>query len=73
MPSILNRILSLVRHRQLEAELDEEIDFHRARQQETLQQAGLSTEEASLAARRTLGNVTLAREDARRMLDRSVG
>ena len=67
MPSILNRILSLVRHRQLEAELDEEIDFHRARQQETLQQAGLSAEEASLAARRTLGNVTLAREDARRM------
>ena len=67
MPSLLNRILSLVRHRQLEAELEEEIDFHRARRQETLQQAGLSAEEASAAARRTLGNVTLAREDARRM------
>jgi putative ABC transport system permease protein len=63
---LLNHLLFWIRRNQLQAELDEELDFHRAKQQESLEQSGLAAEDAARAAKRTLGNVTLAREDARR-------
>ena len=50
---ILRRIRYLVRQRQLERELAEEIEFHRARISETSREPG------------ELGNVTQSREDAR--------
>jgi putative ABC transport system permease protein len=49
----------------MEAELAEEVAFHRAAKQAALEAAGLSPAEAAEAARRQLGNTTLAREDAR--------
>jgi putative ABC transport system permease protein len=49
----------------MEAELAEEVEFHRARTQAALESDGLSPAAADAAARRRLGNTTLAREDAR--------
>lgn len=45
--------------------LAEEIEAHRAHIQEDLETRGLSPVEAEAASRRAMGNVTLAREDAR--------
>jgi putative ABC transport system permease protein len=52
------------RHR-IEAELEEELEFHRAARQSALETSGLSAAAAADAARRALGNTLLAREDAR--------
>jgi putative ABC transport system permease protein len=49
----------------MEADLNEELEFHRASRQAALERDGLSPDEAARTARRALGNVTLAREDAR--------
>jgi putative ABC transport system permease protein len=67
MPRLLARLRYLVRRRQLEADLAEEMESHRSMVQERLQQAGVSADEAARESRRTLGNVTLAREEAREM------
>lgn len=48
-----------------EAALIEELEAHRALAQEELQRAGLTPAEAAAESRRRLGNVLLAREDAR--------
>jgi predicted permease len=61
----MRRLLALLRVRQLDADLDEELQFHRAMKEQELQRAGLSAEEARRAARAALGNVTRSREDAR--------
>ncbi|HVD91646.1 MAG TPA: ABC transporter permease [Vicinamibacterales bacterium] len=47
------------------AELSAEIEHHRARTQEMLEADGLPAAEAAARSRRAMGNVTLAREDAR--------
>lgn len=47
-----------------EADLQEELDTHRAMRQAQLERDGLTPSEAAEASRRSLGNVTLAREDA---------
>jgi len=62
---LLRRLWSMIRVRRLDAELEEELQFHRAMKEQELQRAGLSTEQARLAARAALGNVTRSREDAR--------
>ncbi|HET7219905.1 MAG TPA: ABC transporter permease [Vicinamibacterales bacterium] len=67
MPRLWRQLVALVRARQLEAELREEIESHRALRQEQLERAGLSQDEALCASRRALGNTTLAREEARAM------
>ena len=54
----------LERHRR-EADLREELQFHLDEEAAAHQADGLSTEQARLAARRDLGNVTLLREDTR--------
>ena len=59
------RLWALVRVHRLDAELAEELQFHRAMKEQELQRAGLSPEHARLAARAALGNVTRSREDAR--------
>jgi putative ABC transport system permease protein len=48
-----------------DADLREEMEAHRALRQEQLEREGLSVREAEFASRHALGNVTLAREDAR--------
>jgi predicted permease len=65
MRKLFRRMQYLIRHRQLEKELAEEIDTHRALRQEQLAKSGLSESEAAAGSRRALGNTLLAREDAR--------
>ncbi len=63
--SLLRRLRHWLGWRTREAEISEELEFHRSMVQESLERSGLSSREALLASRRTLGNATLAREDAR--------
>src|SRR5262245_56049928 len=65
MSRLVRRIVYFFRRRCIETELAEEIEFHRAGTQARLEREGLASDEAAATSRRTLGNVTLAREDAR--------
>src|SRR5258705_12834787 len=47
------------------ADFGAEIEHHRARMQASLESGGLAPAEAAVTSRRAMGNVTLAREDAR--------
>ena len=62
---LLSRLRYLWRQRQNAADLSEEIESHRAMVQERLEHSGMPSHEAAFASRRTLGNLTLARENAR--------
>jgi predicted permease len=59
------RIAFRWRRTQLERELAEEIEFHRALKQQESSLAGLSPEEAIAFSRRQMGNMTAAREESR--------
>ena len=59
------RLRYWLRRGRMDAELADELEFHRAARQAALEAAGLSTRDAAAAARRDLGNTMLAREDAR--------
>ena len=61
--TFLRRLLYLLRHRRMEAEFAEELETHRLLAQQRELQAGAA--DAAAASRRAMGNVTLAREDAR--------
>ena len=65
MRAFFRRLQYLIRGRRLEAELREELEFHRALAQQRLEREGLSADAASAESRRVMGNLTLAREDAR--------
>src|ERR1700730_7841463 len=65
MPHIIRRLWNLIRPRQLDADLVDEIEFHRAMKQQELEARGIEPTEARFAAQRALGNVRLAGEDAR--------
>jgi predicted permease len=62
---LLHRLYYLARLRRIEMEVAEEIEFHRARKQQELEERGLSSAQASAAARRDMGNATIAREGVR--------
>src|SRR5262245_23138603 len=51
--------------RKIRSELEEEIEFHRAMKRDALEQSGLPAEQSYAAANRSMGNVTIALEDAR--------
>ena len=59
------RLRSRFRYRSFDADLRQEIETHRAMVEQDLQAHGMAAPEAKTAASRTLGNVTLAREQAR--------
>src|SRR4029079_18531453 len=61
----LTRFVDWVRRDRHEAELKEELEFHRAQLERDGHAAGSPPVDAQLAARRRLGNVTRVREDAR--------
>ena len=63
--NLLRRLWYLGRGRRADDDLAEEMEYHRAMAQTRLEQDGLSPREAADASRRLMGNVTLAREDAR--------
>jgi len=61
----LRRLRAWVRHRRVQADLDAEMEFHRAAHQAALEGEGLTPRDAAIESRRAMGNITLAREDAR--------
>src|SRR5215471_14758890 len=65
MIKLLRRVRYWFRKQRVEQELVEEIEFHRRLKQEQFERAGMPPHEAAVASRREMGNVLLAREDAR--------
>jgi predicted permease len=61
------RLRARLRHRNFDDELRREIEVHRAMKEEELRDAGWSPDEARAQAARSMGNVTLSREDARQV------
>jgi predicted permease len=65
MTTFLRRLGYWLRGHRAAEELDEELRFHREMAEHDLRRAGASVFDAQRAVRRTMGNSTLAREDAR--------
>lgn len=65
MMSFFRRLSWLIRRSRKEEDLREELQFHLAEEVEQHQAQGLAPEDAKLAARRDLGNITLLEEDTR--------
>jgi predicted permease len=63
--SFLRRVRYWVNRQRQEADLAEEIEAHRMMVEANLAREGVTPAEAAQTSRRTLGNVLLAREDAR--------
>jgi predicted permease len=61
------RIKALFRRRQLDRDLDDELQFHLAMRAQKLAEAGVPADEAHYAARREFGNETQAKEANREM------
>src|SRR5207247_2350253 len=62
--TLFRRLWYLVRRRRFEADLAEEMTFHRSMHEEALR-GHEPPSAASRAARRALGNITLARDESR--------
>ena len=60
-----NKLRYLLRERQIDRDLAEELDIHRQMLEADRERAGLTREAAESSARRKMGNVTISREDAR--------
>jgi predicted permease len=67
MLTFFRRLWFALRRSRHDADLREEIEAHRQMRQERLEREGMTPEEAGKGSRRAIGNVTLAREDARAM------
>src|SRR5262245_29178527 len=65
MRTVFRRLVAWVRHRQVQADIAAEMEFHRAARQDSLERDGRSARDAEAESRRAMGNITLAREDAR--------
>jgi predicted permease len=65
MTPLFRRLVFWLRHRQAQDDLAAEMEFHRAAHQRTLEERGVPPRDAAVESRRAMGNVTLAREDAR--------
>src|SRR5450631_1476277 len=65
MRQILRRAWYAIRQRQLDAELAEEMEFHRAMKAQELQADGVDRNEAHFAARRAFGSAALAADRSR--------
>jgi predicted permease len=65
MFAMLRRLRARMKYRHFERDLPEEIETHRVLQQAALQRAGHSPDDARTRSYRELGNVRIAREDAR--------
>jgi len=61
------RLKALVRRRELDRDLDDELQFHLAMREQKLREQGVGAEEAPYAARRQFGNVTLFKETSREL------
>lgn len=65
MGRVLRRLVYALRHRRLEADLAEEMRFHREMKTAELEAGGLARRDAELAARRAFGSGALARDQSR--------
>jgi len=65
MTKLWRRIVWLLRRRRAEAELAAEIEFHRGEHARAFERAGMPATAAREGSRRAMGNMSLAREDAR--------
>jgi len=65
MTGFLNRLWARLRHRRLDEDLREELRLDEEMKREALERAGMAGGDARVQARRALGNVALAREEAR--------
>src|SRR5213080_2404694 len=61
------KLVGLIRRRERESDLQDEIRAHLAMEEQENLEAGISAEEARHAALRRFGNVTLAQERSREM------
>jgi putative ABC transport system permease protein len=61
------RLKALVRRRELDRDLDDELQFHLAMREQKLREQGVAAEEAPYAARRQFGNVTRLKEASREL------
>jgi putative ABC transport system permease protein len=61
------RVKALVRRRELDRDLDDELQFHLAMREQKLREQGVAAEEAPYAARRQFGNVTRLKETSREL------
>jgi putative ABC transport system permease protein len=61
------RVKTLVRRRELDRDLDDELQFHLAMREQKLREQGIAAEEAPYAARRQFGNVTQLKETSREL------
>src|SRR5208282_5592244 len=61
------RVKALVRRRELDRDLDDELQFHLAMREQKLHEQGVAAEEAPYAARRQFGNVTQLKETSREL------
>ena len=59
------RLKALVRRRELDRDLDDELQFHLAMREQKLREQGVAADEAPFAARREFGNVTRLKETSR--------
>jgi predicted lysophospholipase L1 biosynthesis ABC-type transport system permease subunit len=62
----MRRAWYLMRQRRLDADLADELECHRSMKQQELEERGLGSQEAHLAARRALGNVAMHTTGERR-------
>ena len=67
MLKLIRRIKYLLQQHRRESELLQEVEFHRAMDAQRRERDGWSPEDAQALSVRTMGNVTLAREDARQV------
>src|SRR5476651_763551 len=65
MQQLLRRAWHLLRQRQADDDLAEEMDFHRAMKARELEAGGLDPVEAAFATRRAFGSAALAGEQSR--------
>ena len=67
MPNLLQRFRARLRNRRFDEDLAEELRLHEEMKREELEAHGVAAVDARSEARRALGNVTLMREDSRRV------
>jgi putative ABC transport system permease protein len=65
MRQLVRRVWYVIRHRQLESDLAEEMEFHRTMKEREAGASGLDSFDASLAARRAFGSAALAQNRSR--------
>jgi putative ABC transport system permease protein len=65
MRQLLRRAWYVLRQGRFEADLAEEMEFHRAMKQDELERSGVKPDEAAFGARRALGSIALSRNRAR--------